>query len=177
MKKLKNVLASKNDKDADQNIIHLLLPSLFGIILCMVLLASTTWAYFIATLPPTNVKIEAANFDVMVEMSIIDIDTNEKTITLPREDGTYSLEAGKTYNVNLTAQGSASTGYCIMLIKFDGNSNDYKYYTNQISQAECMSFILVPNQNTQCSFEPNWGKYSGTYDISNGETFEIPLLN
>ncbi len=174
MRKLRNILASKHDKDADQNIIHLLLPSLFGIILCMVLLASTTWAYFIATLPPTNVKIEAANFDVLVEMSIIDIDTNEKTIIFPKEDGAYSLEVGKKYSVDLTAHGSASTGYCVMSLKFDGNLENYKYYTNQISRDGYMSFFIISNQSVQCSFEPNWGTYSGTCDVSNGETFEIP---
>ncbi len=177
MKKLRSVQASILDEDDDKNITRMLLPSLLGIILCMILLASSTWAYFISTLPPSKIRIEAANFDVVVEMSIIEKDTNEKILAPPKEDGSYSLIAGETYSVNLTAQGSASTGYCVMFVKFEGNLEDYKYYTDQISQGESMSFFIISNQSIQCSFEPTWGTYSGTYNVSNGETFEIPLLS
>ncbi len=174
MRKLKNKQASIQNKDADINLTHSLLPSLLGIILCLILLTSSTWAYFISTLPPTKIKIEAANFDVLVEMSLIENDTNQKSIISPKDDGTFSLESSKTYGVNLTAQGSASTGYCVILLKFEGNFIN-KYYTDQISREESMSFFLIPNQSVQCSFEPTWGTYSGICDVSNGETFEISI--
>lgn len=161
---MRNILASKQKKANDQNIIYMLLPSLLSIILCMFFMAGTTWAYFMASIPPSTHPIQAANFDISVEMNA----TENSSSILPKENGTYSLEASKTYSVTLTAQGSAATGYCTIFLYMDGNTSSNKYYTDQIAHNESLTFVVKSDQNINCSFVPCWGTYAGTYDVSNG---------
>lgn len=169
----KKKIASRHKKSNNQDIFHLLLPSLLSIVACMVLLGGSTWAYFIATLPQTDHKIEAANYDILVDVSFIEEGQDKKVVPLSEDSQTYSFETKKTYTVTLTAQGSATTGYGILLVKTNSESKEDKYYTNQISQGENMTFFLISNQDITCSFVPSWGTYSGSPSISNGEIFEI----
>ncbi len=169
----KKKIASRHKKLKDQDIIHLLLPSLLSIVACMVLLGGSTWAYFIATLPQIDHKIEAANYDILVDVSFIEDGQVKKVVPLLEDSQTYSFETGKEYNVTLTAQGSATTGYGVLFVKSGSASIEDKYYTNQISQGDNMTFLLISNQNITCSFVPSWGTYTGSPDVSNGETFEI----
>ncbi len=172
---MRNIQSLEQTKSDNKDIISLLLPSLLGIILCMFFVVSSTYAYFVASIPPSQHKIEAANFDVLVEVSVTDSSSGDNLILTPEADGTYYIEGNKTYNVIVTAQGSASTGYCIMLAQIDGNTASNKYYTNQIAQDTSLTFLLESDQDIHCSFVPSWGTYSGTYDISNGDIFQIPL--
>lgn len=169
----KNKISSRHEKSKNQDIIHMLLPSLFTMIACMVLLGGSTWAYFMATLPPIDHIIEAANYDIMVDVSYIEEGQNKNVDPMSGGNQTYSLETGKTYSVTLTAKGNASTGYGILLVKPEGQAEENKYYTNQISQGDHLTFLLVSSQSIYCSFVPSWGTYAGTPDVSNGDTFEI----
>lgn len=167
-----NKLTSMEKKSDNQDIVKLLFPSFLFIIFCMFFLTGTTWAYFITNIPPSKHKIEAANYDVLVEMSLLE---TESSILVLEENGTYYLEENKTYSVTLSAQGSATTGYCIIHLHLDGGTTINKYYTDQITHDTSMTFFLKSNQNAHCSFVPSWGTYSGTYDVSNGDTFQVCL--
>jgi len=172
LSKKKNILESRQEKSGNKDIINLLLPSLLSIILCMFFMASSTWAYFISSIPSSQHKIEAANFDVLVEMSLLE---NDNSISVPEENGKYHVENNRRYSVTLTAQGTAATGYCIMFLHFDETATSNKYYTNQISKEESMTFFLEFDKSIYCSFVPSWGTYSGTCDVSNGDTLTLSL--
>ncbi len=169
---MKNKLTSKQKVSESKGIVKLLIPSFLSIVFFMFFLTGTTWAYFVASIPSTKHKIEAANYDIKVEMSLVESDSS---IPILEENGTYYLEMNKTYSVTLTSQGSASTGYCIMQLQIDGSTTSNKYYTNQIARDGSMTFYLKSDQNAYCSFVPSWGTYTGTCDVSNGDTFQISL--
>lgn len=97
----------RHSKSTDENILRLLVPSLLGILLCMICLAGTTWAWFTASVQTQPQTIEAANYDIAVSI------TNESGDFVPHGQ---PLETGKSYKVTLTASGTADKfgGYCIV---------------------------------------------------------------
>ena len=143
----------KHSKPTDENIMRLLLPSFLGIVLCMVCLAGSTWAWFSASISTSPQTIEAANFDIAVTV-------NGKPVSSP-----VTLEAGQQYTVTLTAIGNApSGGYC------EVESGAVFLYTETILPNELLAFTLIPDSNAAYTFTAVWGKYSGKADITNGCT-------
>lgn len=169
---MKNKLTSNQKKSDSKDIIKLLIPSLLSISFCMFCLTGTTLAYFISDISSSKHEIKAANYDILVEMSYIE---NGSPVSILEENGMYYLEKNKTYSVNLIAQGNATTGYCIMNLRFEGTTTNNEYYTNQIAHDESMTFYLKSDQNAYCVFVPSWGTYTGTSNVSNGDTFQISL--
>lgn len=78
----------RHSKSTDENILRLLVPSLLGILLCMICLAGTTWAWFTASVQTQPQTIEAANYDIAVSI------TNESGDFVPHGQ---PLETGKSY--------------------------------------------------------------------------------
>lgn len=151
---IKNVLyIPKHSKPTDENIMRLLLPSFLGIVLCMVCLAGSTWAWFSASISTSPQTIEAASFDITVTV-------NDEPVSSP-----VTLEAGKTYKVTLTAAGNApSGGYC----KVEGGA--VPLYTEMILPDGLLTFTLIPETEAAYTFTAVWGKYSGKADITDGCT-------
>ena len=70
--------------------------------------------------------------------------------------GTYTFEAGKSYQIKITSTGSAESSYCKLVI--DGN----EYYTEQISTTEpnnTISFTLAFDAPTEVEIITRWGTY------------------
>lgn len=59
----------RHEKPTDQNIARLLMPSVIGIIICMICLAGATWAWFSSDVQIKPQTIKAASFDVLVSIS------------------------------------------------------------------------------------------------------------
>ena len=78
----------RHSKSTDENILRLLVPSLLGILLCMICLAGTTWAWFTASVQTQPQTIEAANYDIAVSI------TNESG-----DDAVYRPTAPRSYAV------------------------------------------------------------------------------
>ena len=158
MKRLLNAFfyTPKHTKPTDENIPQLLLPSVVGIILCMVCLAGTTWAWFSASIKSPPQTITAANYDIAVAVT----DEAGAPVALDQP-----LEAGRAYTVTLTAGGTApSGGYCV--VKSGGAS----LYTAPLLPGEEMSFTLIPESDDTYTFDAVWGTYNGGADITAGCT-------
>lgn len=155
--RIKTVLYTpKHSKSTDENIMRLLLPSFVGIILCMVCLAGSTWAWFSTSVQTSPQTITAGNYDIKVDIS---------PDPAPAEGGGYSLEPYHSYTVTLTASGTApSGGYC----KIEGGVAPL--YTTQLKPGESLTFSLIPEIKVIYTFTAVWGEYSGTADITNGGT-------
>lgn len=164
MKKwLKNLMyIPRHSKAANVNILQLLLPSFAGIMICMACLAGMTWAWFSVGVQTKQQTFTAASFDVSVSIA-------EKIGgTAPEKSPNgYRLSAGREYTVELTAQGTASTGYCIV------QTGGEKYYTSPIKAGETFSFSLTPEEAAEYTFTAVWGSYSGDPTISQGSSLEI----
>lgn len=147
----------RHSKSTDENILRLLVPSLLGILLCMICLAGTTWAWFTASVQTQPQTIEAANYDIAVSI------TNESGDFVSHGQ---PLEGGKSYKVTLTASGTADKfgGYCIV------GCGDVMLYTAQLLPGHTLSFTLTPPETATYTFTAVWGSHSGETDIKNGST-------
>lgn len=147
----------RHSKSTDENILRLLVPSLLGILLCMICLAGTTWAWFTASVQTQPQTIEAANYDIAVSI------TNESGDFVSHGQ---PLETGKSYKVTLTASGTADKfgGYCIV------GCGDVMLYTAQLLPGHTLSFTLTPPETAAYTFTAVWGSHSGETDIKNGST-------
>ena len=152
---IKSVLyIPKHQKPTDENILRLLLPSLMGIVICMICLAGSTWAWFTANVQTKPQAIAAANYEIEVTI-------DGEPVAAP-----ISLQAGQIYKITLTAGGTAAEfgGYC--KVEGDGKTR----YTEQMLPGETLTFTLIPDSDGMYTFTAVWGKYSGEANISSGDT-------
>lgn len=150
MKKwLKSIFYNPKDtKPTDENIMRLLMPSFVGIVICMVCLAGSTWAWFTATVYTPPQTISTANFDVEVTV-------DGTQVTAP-----IKLNEGQAYDITINAIGNApSGGYCKIEI------GDKAYYTDQVLPGKPLTFKFAPETTDNCTFTGVWGKYSGEGNI------------
>lgn len=137
------------------------------VVLCLVSIGFTAYAYFSAALTYVSNTITAANFDV--EVSVV----SEGEEVAVFRDGRFflaDLEAGKAYTVTLTHIGSAQTGFVIL----SAVDCDDTYYTTQLSRGGELTFTVEVNAPTTVSFLAHWGT-SSYYDKykESGNTFFI----
>lgn len=132
------------------------MPSFLGIIICMVCLAGSTWAWFSASIQTSTQTIVSANFDISVTV-------NGEAVSSP-----VTLTAGEQYNVTLTAVGTASGGgYCLI------ENGAAAMYTEPVRPGESISFTFIPEQSTELIFNAIWGRYTGTPDILDGSVISV----
>lgn len=146
----------KHTKPTDKNLMRLFLPSIVGILICMVCLSGTTWAWFSGSVQTGAQTITAANFNVKVAIDPTPVES---------ADGGFTLTGNTAYTVTLEATGTADEfgGYCIV----DNTAGD-KHYTSQIKPGASLQFTLIPEADGTYTFTAVWGKYSGVADISAG---------
>ena len=123
------------DKSIEKAFKQNMIISVLSIIVCMIVLSSTTWAWFTADISSEDNVITSAycsvNVDVQCDGEHVD-----------SVGGIYSLVAGATYDFKISASGTAGTAYCIFRIDCDD------YYTAQIPTAEPDNFITFTLQFT-----------------------------
>lgn len=145
----------KHAKPTDDNILRMILPSIVGIMFCMICLAGTTWAWFSASIQPRPQTIKAANYDIEVSVK------NESGDLV---SAVQPLEAGQAYKITLTASGTADKvgGYCIV------GGGGKELYTDTLLPGEKLVFTFAPDQTAVYTFTSVWGSYSGEVDIKEG---------
>ncbi len=163
----------KHVKPTDENIMQLLMPSILGMLICMVCLAGATWAWFTATTTVSAPPVSAAYFGV--DVTINDGEKLKETNTKYE----YNVSANVNQEIKLTATGNASIGgYCVITVGED------TYYTPWMSIEEngdnhTISFKLYTDKET-IKIVPYWGIPSNDGDnkiINNGQIGEPPASN
>ena len=176
-------------KEKDK-IIKLFAPSLLGIMISIVCLAGTSWAWFTSNSTTSMQPIQSAEYSV-------DVKVKEKeqyvlSDAIDPEYPTYSisysaLEPEKEYTVILTPNGTAKNGYCIIAVggKF--------YYTNTIPK-EGLTFTYktglpteitnpgaydeaIKNWTGELLIAWYWGKYPDTQGVATFAMDNILLLS
>lgn len=137
----------KYEKVSDVSFSRIIVSSVLGILLCIFCLAGLTWAWFSGSSSSAANSITAAEFKVKVKI-------NGSEIT--SADGKYTLN--QTVNtVTVTADGSATTGYCI--VKFGENT----YHTIQIfkvpaeKKPQSVTFKVYSVAGAKLEIIPQWG--------------------
>ena len=140
----------KYEKVSDVSFSRIIVSSVLGILLCIFCLAGLTWAWFSGSSSSAANSITAAEFKVKVKI-------NGSEIT--SADGKYTLN--QTVNtVTVTADGSATTGYCI--VKFGENT----YHTIQIfkvpaeNNPQSVTFTVKSVVGAELEIIPQWGTYA-----------------
>jgi len=159
-KTLKKLLKFRvQEKPTDENIMRLVLPSVLGIILCMVCLCGTTWAWFSGVMATGTATVQAARYTVEAEVEGAAAGKIEQNA-----DGSYALLAEDIYTVRLTVGGTAehTAGYCKVTLAGED------YYTGPMRQGDALSFT-VSNTGGSLSVLGLWGTYSGEVTLKDGD--------
>ena len=140
----------KYEKVSDVSFSRIIVSSVLGILLCIFCLAGLTWAWFSGSSSSAANSITAAEFKVKVKI-------NGSEIT--SADGKYTLN--QTVNtVTVTADGSATTGYC--KVNFGGDI----YHTIQIfkvpaeGKPQSVTFTVNSVVGAELEIIPQWGTYA-----------------
>ena len=166
--------------------------TLVVILLCLAAMGSSAYAYFAHDIASASNTIKAASFDVDIAITVVDSDEIPPEISKnEQKKPVVTLLPNKTYEVRLTREGTASTGFCVL------SATDCaveKYYTQQIgadvnatkSGRDTVVFYLEVENRTEVTFDSYWGtsvyynpdhrneETEGIY-ICHGETVVLPI--
>lgn len=139
------------------------------IVMCISSLSFDTLAWFTDTIKTKRITIQAANYDI--DTLIKDTENNLEPIILSEDSSMeYIIEPNKKYTITLTASGTATTGFCKIIV------GDKEYYTRQILTSENennLSFTVNSYINEKIIFIPYWGTYSGDSVIDDNDEIII----
>lgn len=146
-------------KKQSDGLLHLLALSAVGLCACLICLCGVSWAWFTATTSTGTTVIQAATYTVDVSAG-----ENEK-VEIATESGTTTVTftAAGEYTITLIPTGTAQNGYC----KISYAEGDY--YTGQLPTGE-LHFTVNADADSELTVTPQWGSYSGTPNLSSGDT-------
>lgn len=161
-------------------------------IVCLLAMGITAYAYFACSVTSASKMIQAANFGTKVSVRIHDSNNEPVAIEqLNAKTQAATVYAGKEYTVTIEKAGSAQTGFCV--ISATGCDVE-KYHTQQIGRdvksntkgKNAISFTLTATDTTIVSFYSHWGtsSYYADYEdkgendalyIIDGETVHLQI--
>ncbi len=157
----------KHAKKENRNdgLTSLLLPSFLGIMICAVCLAGGTFAWFTASQSTSTQVIQAANYSVITSV-------NDGTKNIDSENDIYSLEAGKPYKVTIEANGSATTGYCIIKLGTEELHTE-QFPTKDNADKNTIEFTIYVDTETTMEIIAQWGTSTKPIDskVEDGGTY------
>lgn len=107
--------------------------SVVGILLCMICLVGTTWAWYSLSVESGNNEMTGANFDFSVAI----------TESVEPENGIYSF-AGGEHTVTLTKTGTATKGFCKVIATKNGEEAEATtYYIVDFTDADSINFTVT----------------------------------
>lgn len=139
---------------------HLLAPSIISICIYAVCLCSTSWAWFTAAQTSHVAEIQTAAYTVNVTAAVEEIPTE---VTGDNSIYTMALEADNTYEITITANGTATNGYCTVTL------GDQTYYTPQIEKDTDFTFEILAYQSGDLTISPQWGTCAASEPIIDSE--------
>ena len=146
----------EGEKVTEKHLYRVLISSICCIVLCMVCLVSTTWAWYTTTIVSEGNVIEIGDFQVKVE-----IDPAVST-ALDSNSGFVFNTVGD-YTVTITNEGSTS-GYCG--VSFDGYFDGYEEFkTVTIGSGKSVSFEVKVNGTAvdlRMDITNHWGSSPGS---------------
>ena len=146
-------------KKQNDGLLHLLTISTVGLCACLICLCGVSWAWFTATTSTGTAVIRAATYAVGVSAN----GTGDVEITSESGTTTVTFTAAGEYTVTLTPSGTAQNGYCKI------SYADADYYTGQLTTGT-LQFTVNADANSELTVTPQWGSYSGTPNLSSGDT-------
>ncbi|MEE0830597.1 MAG: hypothetical protein UIM26_03935 [Longicatena sp.] len=173
----------------DKNITSHLFFVISTIVMCLIAMTVTAYAYFSHDITSTNNVIETSQFDVKIVIQNL---TDDSIVDVKADgDATYSanLKQGNIYLIKIEKAGTASNGFCVVSAS---ESTIQNYHTQQLGEdkntkdgkRDSLEFTVVANKDSKITFFAHWGtssKYKEFVDDENysekyivdGQKFEI----
>lgn len=158
----------KNGKIREKVMICRSAVTVLIMVLCLIAMSVTAYAYFSHEITSGSNMIKAANFDAIISIT----DENGSTVAPSSTDGnmtTFTFAADGTYKVTIEKGNSSSkTGFCIL---YAGNN---KYHTQQITQNNSViTFSVKVSANMQIGMMNHWGtsSYYGYENLENNPRY------
>ena len=145
---------------------RLMLSSVLGILLCIVCLCSTTFAWFSDGAPSVGNTISTAK-DCLLAVTVLD-----GGVELDNIDEGVVLTAGVEYLVTLSLPADTASGYCIILADGEAYRSEY-IRRHDDSVPHEISFILTVGEDKTVTFTSHWGIYSVECSVVAGR-LDIP---
>lgn len=162
-----------DDTRRSDGLAHILAPSVAGLCICALSLCGISYAWFTATVSSGAGTIRAAQYGVEVTITdkagtAVNATTDQAGIV------TAALAQGDTYNVTLKATGTATQGYCSVILE-DTDKNKSPHYTKSLRPEESITFKIYANKAYTLTITPQWGSCSiGTNFLDNGVMIGTP---
>jgi len=161
----------------DKAFLRLVLSSIFGLLMCLFCLCSTTWAWFSDNAPSRHNEIKTAE-KCLVSVSVSKEETiGTANINTPFEKNLASGE----YTVTMTLPKDSASAYLVITVGSD-ESTAKKYYTDYIerhndAQEKTLTFKIIVTEDAMVTITPRWGIYSGDSNVTADASLTIPENN
>lgn len=166
--KEKNRYIAEKEKSADAGIKRMMLTSVLGMLICVVCLAGTTWAWFTANsgIDDTDnpLSVETAQVEVGVR-----IDTQAKGTVSGGDPQTITIAENENLSVTLKAGGTSKKKYCYVTVDGDMHYVD-------LSSNDSITFTVCSSRGSM-KIEASWSAPKSGSPISSGATIgkgELP---
>lgn len=159
-----------NEKLSDKAFARLVLTSILGILVCIICLCSTTYAWFTGSVQVNNNTLKAADA-CLISVSVYK-DGAEGALATVDTVNAAMLECEEgTYTVTLTLPKESASGYLIITANGQDYYSDYLQRNDENDQT--LTFTLNVATVQTVTFTARWGIYSGECSVNNGETLTI----
>ena len=167
----------EHEKLSYRNIVRLLMPSVIGIVICVVCMAGMSLAWFSANAQTRLQDIKSADYGVNVTVQKITKLSGEEPLkedVNPESDGRFLLYKDNKYEITITAYGTATKGYCV--IQCDELEPQY---TDVIATGNHLVYTYTSQTGGLYSFKGSWGTCTVDPDtrIKNGDTIGASVEN
>lgn len=165
-------------KMTDKAFNRLLIAAVAGILICIVFLCSSTYAWYSATLSGGDNKIKTSG------ESLLGISVAKDGENLTLSDGSLTLEKNVTYTVTLTMPKDSPSGYCVITTSNGVYRTDYLgrhtddtptqlSFTLSIAPALDENDVDITPDSLTANLKVHWGIYSGEVNVSAGGALQI----
>lgn len=156
-----------NEKLSDKAFARLALTSILGILVCIICLCSTTYAWFTGSVQVDNNTFKAADA-CLLSVSVYKDGTE---VAIIDTDNSATLECEGMYTVTLTLPKESASGYLVLTVDGQEYYSDYLQRNDDTDQT--LTFTLNVKAAKNVTFTARWGIYSGDCHVKNGETLTI----
>lgn len=173
---MRNFFEPNDEKLTEKAFTKSLISSVITILLCIAVLCSVTYAWFITETSSTSNTIMSGSFDLTVAVTK---DGNDIPVIADADGyGCWACELNEEgiYTVHLTIKEESSVmGHCIVRVGDLGDKHTAAVVKNteaDNSDAADFTFTVVVTEKTKIIFEPCWGAFVNP-DIENGGNFTV----
>ncbi len=176
MKELYNkfLKITENEKITEQKFNIRILTSVFTIFLSIVMLCSTTLAFFTNNATTGIETMKSAEYGAAI---IVEKGQGENKTAETLTDYSYICQDKDLYTFGVKAEGTASTGYIEITVTAPGQPDITLIKVLEPNTEPPFKVILTADAGTKITFNPVWGTPGENVELEDGAELTIELVN